>query len=431
MNWTRIKSTFSPESRFNRDAVWNLGSLAVLAAAGLVLNFVVARAWSKDALGVFTQVYAIYIVLSQLAVGGVHASVLKEVSYQQNDLERAALSATSGLVLGAGIAAVVCAVCYPLCGYVGRLLNSDDVAIGLRDVVPGLFFFSLNKILLNILNGVRHMRAYAVFAAMRYLLILLGVLVIFIARIHYAHLAAALSMAEVALFVCLVRYVGVRVFPLRIAVDLRARMAAHFGFGVRGFLSALVSDLNTRVDAIMLGYFRTDALVGLYSMAAVLAEGFYQFPVVIQRNVNPLIGKAFAEDDKARIEWMARKTRRVLHAIMFGLCLVTIPLYGPLMRLAFPDKGYDESAWAFAILIIGIAIQSGFAPMGGILFQGGRPGEQTKLMALVLTWNILLNLALIPAYGINGAAIATGSAYVLQGILTVVFAKRHFGVRLL
>lgn len=430
MDWTRLKSTFSPGSRFNRDAVWNLGSLAVLAAAGLVLNFVVARAWSKDALGVFTQVYAFYIVLSQLAVGGVHASVLKEVSYQQADLERASLSATSGLILGAIIAAAVCAVCYPLCGYVGSVVKSDDVTVGLRDVVPGLFFFSLNKILLNILNGVRHMRAYAVFAAMRYMFILLGVLVIFLGGFHYAHLAAALSAAELALFVCLIWYVCVRVFPMRIAVDLRSRMAVHFGFGLRGFLSALVSDLNTRVDAIMLGYFRTDALVGLYSMAAVLAEGFYQFPVVIQRNVNPLIGKAFSEGDTARIEWMARKTRRVMHAIMFGLCIVAIPLYGPLMRLAFPDKGYDESAWAFAILIIGIAIQSGFAPMGGILFQGGRPGEQTRLMALVVTSNILLNLALIPAYGINGAAVATGSAYVLQGILTVVFAKRCFGVRL-
>ncbi len=50
---------------------------------------------------------------------------------------------------------------------------------------------------------------------------------------------------------------------------------------------------------------------------------------------------------------------------------------------------------------------------------------------IVVLVNFVLNWILIPVYGINGAAIATGGAYVLQGVLTIAFARRYFGVNLL
>lgn len=430
MNWNTLKESFSPSSRFNRDALWNLGSLGVLAVSGVVINFLIAGHWPKEALGVFNQVYAIYIVLSQLAVGGVHASVLRQVSYKQNDMLEASHAATAGLLLGGCLAAMVCGVGFLLTGAAGRFLDSEGVAIGLKCAVPGLFFFSLNKILLNVLNGARHMRAYAVFTSLRFAFILASVGIIILGGVHFHYLAVSLSAAEVLLFAFLSIYVRLALFPFRMATDVVARMRGHFSFGVRGFLSGLISDLNTRMDAIMLGWFSTDAVVGLYAMAATLAEGFYQFPVVIQRNVNPLLGKAFAEDDRARIEWIARRTRRVMHPLMAAIAIAAILAYAPLMRWFFPEKTYDASWAAFTVLLAGIVIQSGFAPMGGILFQGGRPGMQTVLMAIVVVVNIALNLALIPLLGINGAAIATGVAYVMQGVLTVFFAKRAFGVKL-
>ncbi|MBK8271249.1 MAG: polysaccharide biosynthesis C-terminal domain-containing protein [Planctomycetes bacterium] len=219
-------------------------------------------------------------------------------------------------------------------------------------------------------------------------------------------------------------------FEFRVAEDWRSRIRGHFDFGVKGFLASLVSDLNTRVDAIMLGYFFPDATVGLYTMASTAAEGLYQFPVVIQRNVNPLVGKAFANNDLNRIEWIARKTRRIMWAIMFGIAAIAIFAYVPVIKHFLPGKGYEASWTAFVILLVGIVIQSGFAPMGGILFQGGKPGAQTMLMVYVVLTNIAMNLLLIPIWGINGAAAATGIAYVMQGMLIIVFAKRHLGVKL-
>ncbi|MCG8408114.1 MAG: oligosaccharide flippase family protein [Phycisphaerales bacterium] len=430
MDWNSLKQSLSPRQRFNRDVLWNLGSLAILGVAGIVLNFVIGKYLGESALGVFNQVYAIYIVLSQLAVGGVHTSVLKHVSYHQDNPQKCSHIMTTALLLAFLLSCAVCGIAYLGSDLTGNFLDSPGVTTGLRLALPGLLFFSLNKILLNTLNGARNMRAFAVFSALRFILILLTIIALIVLRKPAEILPLAFSVAEVLLFAGLLTYVTTRLFALRLPGSIRGWLGEHFSFGVRGVLSGIVSDLNTRVDVLMLGFFLNDDRVGVYSMAAILAEGFFMLPVVIQRNVNPILGKCFAEEDTDRIQIVARKIRRLLHPGMALIGLGACLAYPLLMRLAFPGKDFVASWPAFCILMAGVVVLSGYAPMGGILFQGGRPGMQTVLMVLVVLGNAAMNAVLIPIFQINGSAAATGCAYVLQAILILVFARRLFGVKL-
>ena len=68
------------DRRFRRDVIWNLASLAFLAVAGVGINLLIAATGGPDALGVFQQVFAVFVIASQLAVFGVHVSVLRSVS---------------------------------------------------------------------------------------------------------------------------------------------------------------------------------------------------------------------------------------------------------------------------------------------------------------------------------------------------------------
>lgn len=76
--------------RFTGDVAWNIGSLVFLAAGGLIINGVIVSLRGADALGVFNQVYAFYIVLSQIGVGGLQHSVLKQVAYMRDDRDACA-----------------------------------------------------------------------------------------------------------------------------------------------------------------------------------------------------------------------------------------------------------------------------------------------------------------------------------------------------
>ena len=423
-----IKRIFA--SKFNVDVFWNLGSLAVLGVAGVLTNSVIAAYGGAQALGVFHQVGAIYIVLSQLSVGAMHLSVLHRVSQSQNDRTTCADLTVSALILCLVSSVGVCVVAFALRHVAGDALKSDGVSIGLGFAAPGLIFFSLNKVLMSVLNGVRSMRIYAVFQSLRFVFVLLAIVVIVGIARPAVELALALTFSELALFLLLVVYVNGRVFPLRLTHGVRAWHRKHFAFGMRGFPSGLLSEINLRVDVLMLGYFSGDAIVGVYSFAALLAAGLSQIPLAVRRNVDPILGQRFAEEMHESIHVMATKIRKAMFILMGGLALVAAGMYPFLLGVFVDPFAFAGSGVVFSILLVGIVLNSGYRPFLGVLLQGGRPGAHTWLILVTVGVNVGLNAALIPVLGFLGAAIATSVVYVCEAVGLFILACRLLGVRL-
>jgi O-antigen/teichoic acid export membrane protein len=207
-------------------------------------------------------------------------------------------------------------------------------------------------------------------------------------------------------------------------------MRNHISFGLRSFLSGALSELNTRVDVLMLGFFVSDGIVGIYSLAAIFAEGFNQLPHIVRNNLDPLLGRRFADGDLSRVEEYARKIRRFFWPAMALAGLVAIAVYSWLLRIFFGASEFAASGSVFAILILGVVLSSGYRPFVGILLQGGRPATYTLLVTVIVTVNLLGNIALIPHLGMNGAAIATSAALACEAALIMLLSRRLFAIKL-
>lgn len=415
--------------RFNQDVLWNIGSLGMLAVGGIVVNLIIIRFRGEDALGIFNQVYAIYIVLSQIGVGGLQHSTLKHVSHNQDDRSRCADITTSALILVTVITLPTMGIASLFARPIGDVLNSSGVSQGLILVLPGLLFFALNKVLINALNGLQRMRAYAVFRALRFILIPLAVIGLVLLDTPDSSLPLALTVSEAVLFAALAAYVYARLLPLKPIVTPRDRFGEHLSFGVRGVLSGILTELNTRVDVLMLGYFTTDANVGIYSFAAMLAEGVGQLPLAVRWNVDPILGRYFAAEAASKIAETARHIRRTFYPVMAVAGVCAVLLY-PVMLLIWSDDHILASWTVFSIIMLGVTINAGYRPFTGILLQGGHPGTHTAFITGLVITDALLNLLFIPWLGIYGAAIVTALTYVFEAAGTIVFARRLFGVRL-
>lgn len=436
MNYRRVLSKFDRDSlrnvgrsKFNQDVLWNVFSLAVLAIGGIVVSLIIARWRGPEALGIFNQVFAFYIVLSQIGVGGLQFSVLKYVSYNQDDPTTCADITIVALILVGVISGVIAWGCYALAGWVAGLLESPGVGFGLQLVAPGLVFFSLNKVLIMGLNGLRHMKAYAVFRALRFILIPISIMVIIQLGWPNAYLALALTLTEVILFVGLLIYVNVFLFLMKVSANFRQWFQMHLSFGARGVFSGILIELNTRVDVIMLGYFSSDAMVGIYSFAAIFAEGFSQLPLVLRWNVDPIIGRYFSEENTEQISVLAGKIKKVFYPTMGLVSVLAILLYPILLNLWMPETAILISWSVFTIIMVGVILNAGYRPFGGIMLQGGRPGSYTLFIGGLALSNVVLNMALIPILGVYGAAIATASVYIFEAILIVLSSKKLFGIQ--
>jgi len=195
-----------------------------------------------------------------------------------------------------------------------------------------------------------------------------------------------------------------------------------FYFGIKGHFSNVLTFLNYRLDMFLIAYFLDDASVGIYSIAVLLSERIW----MVSQSVSAVLFARVANlnDDGSKNKFTSLASRNTLFiSVLGGLFLAVFSHW--LIVLLFGEE-YMQSVVPFLILIPGVVIFS----MGRVLandFTGrGQPEINTYIAIVIAITNLLLNLWLIPAYGIKGAALATSCAYVLDVIIkSIVFSVKN------
>ena len=405
--------------KFGQDVLWNVVSFGIMAACGIGINLIIGRWYSPDVLGVFNQTYAIFVIASQFAVAGIHLSVVKYVAQYSDKPNIYRPMNTAALLLASLFAGISCTALGLSSSQIGRWFDSPGLAAGILYIVPGLFFFSINKILLSILNGLSRMRIYAVYQSLRYLTIIAGLLGIASLQLPGESLMFSFTVAELVVFVAMLPALF-REFALPAIRTLRKDLRVHFDFGMRSFLSNVFLQTNNRVDILILGLFWSDRTVGIYSFAAILVDGIFQLPVVLRTNYNPVLVRLISENQLEALKATANKGVRITYAAMLVICLFALLCF-PLGALVVSHSTDYLRSWPIlAILLTGLTLGSGYIPFSNILLQAGRPGLHTIMVGLWVLSNLVLNLLLVPFYGIWGAAIATALAYALLAVFVKV-----------
>ena len=87
---------------------------------------------------------------------------------------------------------------------------------------------------------------------------------------------------------------------LRLAGTLRLRrdwVVRHYKFGTKGLAAGLFTEVNSRVDVLMIGFFLSDRATGIYSFAAMLVDGVYHVLAMVRINFNPILVAAIRDKD--------------------------------------------------------------------------------------------------------------------------------------
>jgi O-antigen/teichoic acid export membrane protein len=400
------------KSKFATDSLFSLVSVVLLGVCGLVLNFVIARKYNAATLGVFNEVYACYILFSQFAALGVQVSSLKHTAEYSEDPVECGKIFTSAFIVVVLSASVFSAALFFLRSWIAVFFKSPGVATGLLWIIPGLWCFSMNKLFLNVLNGFRMMKAYAFFTSIRYIAMLLALAASVRTGLAGERLSIIFSVSESLLFVLLFVY-RVRSFSFSSLTETRQWMKRHLSFGLRSMVGGISADLNTRIDVIILGYFSSDRIVGIYSFAATIVEGVAQIPYVLKQNVDPILARLIMLKKTEEVVSMISRGKKWSFGGMLVLGIVLISIYPYAISLVTGNPDFKGSWPVFCILMAGSIIQSGYVPFSGILVQSGYPFLQTLHLLSFTLSNVVFNIVLVPFFGIFGAAIATSLAFVM------------------
>lgn len=413
----------------------NLLGLGVAGGAGVLLLLLIAAIHGPEALGRFNLLFAVHLVGSQVAALGLHVSVVRHLSPLMTDLavdERygrdgtaviqgavLATSATGGLVAGSLL--------------LGRdalagMLDRPDLAGPLAWVALGILLFALNKVLLAALTASGRLRSHAVLAGARGLLMLAALAALTWAGVTGAELVLVLVLAEAGLLVPLA-------FTLRDDLRVGAWSPAcriwvrtHVRFGVLGAGSSLLTEMNIRVDVLVLAFFVDDRAIGVYTLVATLSEAALQVPMVHRTVLGPSIVRLLEQGDGRGMAELVRRTRSRMWVLMAPIGVVMVALHPLLVRLLGANEAFGEGQLVLAVLLGGVVIAAGYVPFGLLLAHAGQPLQQTGFVAMLVVINLTGNLLLIPRLGLLGAALATAAVNVLSVPLLRMVAARRLGV---
>lgn len=283
--------------------------------------------------------------------------------------------------------------------------------------IPGELFFSIG---LFALLGRKQVVSYGLIRVARRGLLL--VMIVAMAAIASLNLDVALVLNLIALVVTagLILWVAARddILGFRPSATL---LAEELRFGTRSLPGSLAERLQFRGDAFLINLILGVRQTGIYSVTSGLAETLWYIP-----NAMGTVMFSRAVDPKAD----AGRIAAVLTRTTLAVALVTaIPAFvlGPrLVRFVYGTQ-FTDAGVALRLILPGVVAYSVVAVLSRYITGRGRPGTGTLILVAGLFVNIAVNLVLIPAYGINGAAAASSISYFLTAGLTLAVFHRLSG----
>ena len=225
----------------------------------------------------------------------------------------------------------------------------------------------------------------------------------------WANAAEALLVAFIVMIMLGLH--GPQIYKLRVSLQ-RAKTLLSDSWPL--LLSGITIIIYMKIDQIMLGQMIGDDAVGIYSAAVRISEVWYFVPMMIVASVFPSILEA-KKNDKAQY------SRRLQHlyALMVWLSVaialpmtflsstVVVALFGP----AYAESGpvLAVHIWSSVFVFLGVASGQWFIAEGRQMLS-----FQRSLLGAII--NILLNIFLIPKFGVIGAAYATILSYAVAAL---------------
>ncbi|WP_136715454.1 flippase [Halorientalis salina] len=396
----------------------------VLLFAGLVLELgisfvakvLIAQLLGRTSYGVATIGITTLSFVSTILLFGMNTGVGRYLPRFDDEADRkgvmaSGLQVVTGLSVGCAILLFVFAE--PFATYALRAPEAVGVV---RIAALGIPFAALMKFTIGIVQGLQRSLPKVLIRNIGQPIVRFSlVLVVLYFGLGAVGIVGAYSVTFAAAGLAGLYYVVTRT-NLRSSVTANMRRRELVSFSAPLMLTAAMVMVLSYFDIFMLSYFRTSGEVGSYNVVYPLAELLTATLSAFSFIAMPVLSQLHSDE---RTDEMDRTYKLVTKWIFMAtlppaLILVFFPTAS--IRLTFGVE-YVDGSLALVVLALGFFTHSVAGPNVNTLTAIGRTRVVMWDNLLAGATNVVLNFALIPEYGILGAAVATAVSYTGLNVL--------------
>lgn len=219
-----------------------------------------------------------------------------------------------------------------------------------------------------------------------------------------------------------------RIFPKLVSRETPAKFEARQLFNVSGPM--LVANATAYVNAWamigLLGIFAPAREVGIYDAAARTAALSSLALIAFGGIFSPMVSALYRRNSLQHLGYLYQDVSRWVFTASLAIFLVTV-FMGKEVLAVFGDQFVP--GWPAMVVIAGAQLFGASVGLTGrVLAMTGRQKVVMRARLASAFTSLAAGVALIPLYGIIGAAVATAAGLVVANALTVLSVRRLLGV---
>ena len=397
---------------------------------GFISGVIIVRSVTQFQYGIYSIAMTIISISLLMASLGLGDGLTRYIAYFRGSGEiakaKSAIISSLQIAVISGIVFLIIFISVSPIISIG-IFGKSELLMPLRLLAISIPFSVLSDVYNAIFRGFSRVLPGAYFSISRSLIFLFAITACALSRPTIDSMIHAYIIAIILTCIAFTIYTTIK-FPfdvdLKEAITFNPICTDLLSFSVPLLAVNMLIMVLLWTDTLMIGYFKTPDLVGLYSIAPPLANLNILFLTSLGALYTPIAAKLYGE---GKLEDMKKS-----YAISTKWCfIVSFPMICTFFL--FPDVilnflyGYKYAAasGAFQILTLGVLFNSATGPNSHTLIAIGKSNVIIRAYFISSIINVALNILLIPRIGIVGAAIATTMSVTIANLTLSMELYKH------
>jgi O-antigen/teichoic acid export membrane protein len=184
--------------------------------------------------------------------------------------------------------------------------------------------------------------------------------------------------------------------------------------------------LNGYVSTIAVGMLGGAQEAGIYNVVEKGAGLVVLLLIAANMPFAPLVARMRAIGDRAGMEHGAERIAQA--TVIASLPIVIFLVAFPDVYLGLFGAEFDSGDTALRVLALGQLFNAAAGPVGSVLIMTGHERKACWGVGLGLLTTVILSIALIPSFGVTGAAIADAASFVVWNVALNVLCRRSLSI---
>jgi len=407
-----------------RNVYWSLGNTVVNNILLFLFSIVIGNLLSITDMGYYASAY-LMITFSSLVLLGIDSSLIQKLNANSDNNLTKNLYFTVGVIFSA-LFSLVCLLAL----FFGQNIFSELFKIDRTGIYLLTSFFFSMEVLLLFIKSVSYADSKFKFITITETLGLTAQLVITIILLKGGQGIHGVFIAMYArLLLSLLMYglYSFRKYKLVLSKHLIIAGKDLIKFSLLLHVGTIAVFLDQNISSFFVNYYLPKESVAIFFYARKIALLLLALGTSVSNVMYPHLTMLFSKKEHADINMLFSKTTNIFFCIVSIAGITACFNLEWIIKLILPEA-YSPVTTISSIILAGLILKALLAPFGTAITSAGMPKYSTITNWISLVISTILSVAIIPVYGLMGAAIVTATTFAINPLLFLWLLKNRLNI---